>query len=96
MSHTPGPWEITTAPQWYSVSEVKGERRTICRLIDREGQLPIEYQEAEANARLIAAAPELLEIVKAWETWRENGMLKGNRPIAEVCQHAIAHVEGRP
>lgn len=59
--HTPGPWVVTPHPDQnvdvFAVGEVTDEAfqyglsHTIC------------YQNAEANARLIAAAPELLTIV---------------------------------
>ena len=62
--HTPGPWKVTCAPQWWSVSEATGYRRTICRLIDREGEHPIDHRESEASARLIAAAPAMLQALR--------------------------------
>lgn len=60
--HTPGPWVITRHPNLnvdvFAVGEVMDEAfqyvlsHTVC------------YQNAEANARLISAAPELLEALK--------------------------------
>lgn len=58
--HTPGPWVVTPHPEThvdvFGVGEIMDDKQmqyglshTIC------------YQNAEANARLIAAAPELLE-----------------------------------
>jgi hypothetical protein len=60
MKHTPGPWEIRNDLPYTSHGKVifhgyHEDNRTICRL--REGT----EQEREANARLIATAPELLE-----------------------------------
>ncbi|HFF3031961.1 TPA: hypothetical protein ACGCGJ_000431 [Stenotrophomonas maltophilia] len=57
--HTPGPWVVTPHPEThvdvFGVGEIKD---------DKEFQYGLShtfcYQNAEANARLIAAAPELL------------------------------------
>ena len=54
--HTPGPWYAT---QDHVQSAVLNEDNYICRV---EGQ---NEQEIEANAALIAAAPELLEFAVA-------------------------------
>lgn len=58
--HTPGPWVVTPHPDThvdvFGVGEI---------MDDKEMQYALShtfcYQNAEANARLIAAAPELLE-----------------------------------
>ena len=55
VKHTPGPWwtsklEVGTVP----MMAVK-----ICNAVSGS-----DYEEAEANARLIAAAPELLTVLK--------------------------------
>ena len=55
MSHTPGPWEAQI------------EKDTRLKIVGPEGWLGVaqafgdDFKEAQANARLIAAAPELLE-----------------------------------
>jgi hypothetical protein len=59
-AHTPGPWVITPHPtpnvDVFGVGEVMDDKETQYALSHT-----ICYQNAEANARLIAAAPELLE-----------------------------------
>jgi hypothetical protein len=56
--HTPGPWRVSRC--------VLGELQPFCtndnHLLSSVGALAIE--EREANARLIAAAPDLLEMLK--------------------------------
>jgi len=47
-----------------------------------------EMPEAEANARLIAAAPAMYEALKCWQT---EGIVKATIPMME----AIAKVEGK-
>jgi len=59
MPHTPAPWKIT--PQTThngSFLRIKGETVKICNIVTRD------YETAEANAKLIAAAPVLLEALK--------------------------------
>ena len=54
-SHTPGPWEVFESHTGIYILD-SAEQAAVCRL---EWCL-----EAEANARLIAAAPELLALLK--------------------------------
>jgi hypothetical protein len=58
MSHTPGPWSAVGA---FIENRNTGTAvcKTMCRF-NNEGHFPVEV-EADANARLIAAAPELAE-----------------------------------
>ena len=61
MSHTPGPWELVPAknPSYRFVSADAWNK--LARVVVRmEGQ-GSDSNEGVANARLIAAAPELLE-----------------------------------
>lgn len=88
--HTKGPWEI----------ETKGSRH----FIDGADQLTVAYvdragvrdrQEIEANARLIAAAPELLAALKAIADYV--AVMHGHRG-GDISQYAIAAInkaEGR-
>ena len=55
MSHIPGPWEVFDSHTGLWVMD-SAEQCAICKL---EWCL-----EAEANARLIAAAPEMLAVLK--------------------------------
>lgn len=64
--HTPGPWKAS----W--THRINNGRRTGTHVVMREGSVNEHYwipqfeggEEDEANARLIAAAPELLEALK--------------------------------
>jgi hypothetical protein len=51
-NHTPGPWNIVSTATYFEIND--SEKFPILRI--NGGMTPIE-----ANARLIAAAPELLE-----------------------------------
>jgi hypothetical protein len=59
--HTPGPWEIDT----HHGIAVHGEIGRVCRL--PAYNTPRLLRQADANARLIAAAPDLLDALKEAE-----------------------------
>jgi hypothetical protein len=74
-AHTPGPWRVVDDGSrcdgvW--VSPPDGAKPVICDLIgrvfDREAGCSQITPEDEANARLIAAAPEMYEALKAART----------------------------
>lgn len=73
--HTPGPWHIGQGNGEGSVFSDSGRMRLeeggttlypVCKVFDFAGEL-------EANARLIAAAPDLLEALKACHDWASGG-----------------------
>ena len=64
--HTPGPWRYegaevwATAPMRFNLTTAGTPMiATLCKHEDADGRFPVE-----ANARLIAAAPELLEALE--------------------------------
>ena len=68
-THTPGPWDYTLADETSS-GGVYGNEKCVCDIIPKELQVAYDCEEVEianANARLIAAAPELLEQCKLFE-----------------------------
>jgi hypothetical protein len=68
IKHTPGPWSVNTAAE-YCGTRVDGPNgRGVAHAIQRDAH-PVHGQgitqaEAEANGRLIAAAPELLQALR--------------------------------
>jgi len=104
-AHTPGPWRAEKHPlhdhehrsELWTI--IAGEPDDCC---DAEIAQVIAY-EAEANARLIAAAPDMLKALKAIQEWLlsdcpvkperfwNEKFVKANNLTAE----AIAKVEGR-
>lgn len=62
--HTPGPWNVNTLPKWHT--EVFAGLYLICEAIGGQRHLdePRNPKQDEANARLIAAAPDLLAALK--------------------------------
>lgn len=85
--HTPGPWKIYTSPsaQWVG-KDITGE--IVCEKPDQQ------YDRAnwQANAHLIAAAPDMLEALKAIEpmTWNDSPLLKVYAKEIEQLRAAIA------
>ena len=82
MTHTKGPWRLGSASAHSGKARiVQLDGRTICRM---------ELDSIEQDARLIAAAPELLETLKvAREILERNGIARH-----EIAA-AIAKAEGR-
>jgi hypothetical protein len=67
MSHTPGPWMIADGSQYRVLSVARDESGDITRCVyicDTANNAKTRTPENKANARLIAAAPELLESLR--------------------------------
>lgn len=115
VKHTPGPWEVDyeeTGVRWPTVIAPEepgyddGAPEEVCRIsisypIDADSDCPKRI-EAEANARLIAAAPELLAACKAiiCEGSHGNTVYGDSDHISLndsvwMCQHAADKAEGR-
>lgn len=94
--HTPGPWLVD------AIGNVWADRDTkICDMREQPKQAECYRKksdaEHEANARLIAAAPELLEALETLSTeeWRDDDdpVLRAARVKARA---AIAKAKGQP
>jgi len=79
--HTPGPWEIN---EQYIIARSKRGLRTICQWGS--------YTD-EPDARLIAAAPDLLKALKVLVALHGNG--PGDSVSMDNARAAIAKAEGR-
>lgn len=67
--HTPGPWATDEDDHDAPYQDIKieaGKHHTICTVWIDDAPVRDFNAEQQANARLIAAAPELLEFVKEW------------------------------
>ncbi|WP_336057348.1 hypothetical protein [Nitratireductor sp. CH_MIT9313-5] len=111
--HTPGPWvaskfgfQVLTGDSWNSICELKGS----AEWEDGRGTYEPQYegQNREANARLIAAAPDLLEALKTFAdhaqdrraddpTWRDGDTVKIVVTIGDLrrASAAVSKAEGR-
>ncbi len=66
MKHTPGSWETTPVGNRKTPFQITGKDNIGCVIADIHANIydeRLDKQEAKANARLIACAPELLETV---------------------------------
>src|SRR4029078_8318433 len=82
QKHTPGPWEHDGDEVYRITSEINSH--PICTIDDLNGD-----DEMEANARLIASAPELLEACKAYVNSEKDSIA-----LLELMEKAIAKAEG--
>lgn len=82
--HTPGPWEVGR----YGVNdfEIQGNHRKLAVVYDYER---IPAGEAIATARLIAAAPDLLEALLAVQRVCKDAYLPGPVYLSIAERHAI-------
>lgn len=97
--HTPGPWAITAAPY--------GALRIGPALLEHPGREAVEYAQARgrdplaqraADAALIAAAPELLDMCErllgfAWHYGSTSGVTAGGEMLANA-KALIAQAKG--
>jgi hypothetical protein len=93
VTYTPGPWKVATNPFWV-VTDAKGYHPNIAKMGD-------DGITSQANARLIAAAPDLLEALEecdqAFTSWQV-GQIPG-RPedilgLVHHVRNAIARARG--
>jgi len=92
MSHTPGPWE----PDYWGDREIdiySADGSLVCQM---RGGSTDEEDDSEPDARLIAAAPELLsELKRMLSLWEEAiGYEKDWMDMGYPARAAIAKAEG--
>lgn len=99
-THTPGPWtaRLDDAPFW--VAPPKATDNVICDLQPRDADVFTE--EDEANARLIAAAPDMFRFVEAFAACPTEGEVPGHwsdkaamDEMIRVARAIVAKAEGR-
>ena len=90
-THTPGPWQIDDCTPGESTGlrfEVSTKDSVIARTTDG-------WKEAKANARLIAAAPEMYETMKAiLAVVNDPGPIFPGTAIGDKLREVLAKVEG--
>lgn len=67
--HTPGPWEVGPVDDTVVTHVGADGVRLVVAEIDGDYNQPETWPIMEANARLIAAAPELLEALDRIQNW---------------------------
>lgn len=83
--HTPGPWRVESGP-YYRAIRVDGEVIADVRQIGRSFN--------ESNARLLAAAPDLLEALEGLLAVVEQNDLPLSDPERIAARAAIAKAKG--
>ena len=100
VKHTPGPWIIgNSGTSVYALGD-EGSNRFYLHIdtwVDRKHQSEKSVAEAEANAHLIAAAPDLLAALRAFD---HGETVHGTHSPGVACtqcaaRRAIAKAEGR-
>jgi hypothetical protein len=75
MKHTPGPWKYSTEPQPNGCPIIGAQGLMIAMLAHTVNQAD-QRETALANARLIAAAPDLLEFAQWVLSLKTGGMIE--------------------
>jgi len=94
MAHTPGPW---TVHAWGDKSyEINAALDTVCNVPGFDDDT-VDAGNAEANASLIAAAPELLAALKELVAYDDgsNDPEDYGYEVLQRCKATIAKAEGR-
>ena len=94
-THTPGPWSVTFSDM---VSDAKGRKIADCELTPFKERPKSPNPEDIANARLISAAPELLEALQMLASIEPSNcseMCPYERGIWETAKDAIAKATGK-
>ena len=101
--HTPGPWTLTgSGGQWESRLSIRADKWGCVAHIGVDPQMPHWDGPQRANARLIAAAPELLEALIAMEREKSDYMRlnhlgdPSNETTNKLARAAIAKAQGAP
>lgn len=99
-THTPGPWATIDGDGEYIIKTIAPAGRNGYTIADVFSHFEATNPEAEANARLIASAPELLEAlqecVKALELEHEIALsLTQSRAVSKAKQAINKATEGR-
>jgi hypothetical protein len=98
--HTPGPWTVQPYGDGDSLVIHSDGNTRVC-FMATPGDSPRAFPKIEANARLIAAAPDLLDV--AWSVGFLVSVIKSGEPytadvrrVAERATDAIAKATARP
>jgi hypothetical protein len=96
--HTPGPWETARSHSGRNIYKQTQrdfdtkETRMLAFLVRNEDYFPVE--ESDANARLIAAAPELLAALERFAKWYGQNSMPELQGVACDAFQAIAKAKG--
>ena len=90
-AHTPGPWVLHTSPNCWTVLQAGSSGRW--HIAGGTGWgIPGKWAEAEANAHLVKAAPDLLAALKANHQWHLDYDDHGGYCESELCEQNLAAI----
>lgn len=94
--HTEGPWRIKNETYIGSTTVLgatmpNGGMPVICTT--RDGYISMTPEEQYANAKLIASAPEMLEVLKDIRTWYEQNAHRLNRETPICFSKALSLIQ---
>jgi hypothetical protein len=96
-AHTPGPWHWDSDVMFSTSDNVKHVRWRVCTMGKTITQVYRNDEHAEADARLIAAAPQLLEaltdVVRAFELTMRNHFGGEDLDVLAKARAALALVQ---
>jgi hypothetical protein len=92
--HTPGPWQWTKGDKYSYPRVGDSADHTIADVWDDSSLAVVSREQGEANAQLIAAAPELLEALKLIYADMERGHSINPYEHKATVLAAIAKAEG--
>jgi hypothetical protein len=97
-AHTPGPWQVSGVR--YKWRDAHSDRLLDSHQVGPDGNGialvpydPNSHREAMADARLIAAAPDLLAVVRGLLAWEDQDDIALD-PVMEAARAAIAKATG--
>lgn len=97
MKYTKGPWEahyMGGQPQKWQIGRYKNPTKIIAEVFDKEKNRGLNPGEDEINAHLIAAAPDMYELIKDIKLALEfKGMRKPKNWMGRINK-ALAKAEG--
>lgn len=91
-AHTPGPWVVERADDAYCIANVGN-------LVIIPGGGKVKHDNAEADARLISAAPDLLEALEMIVAEADSYTARTGKPVynwLDQARAAIAKARGTP
>lgn len=92
--HTPGPWEASAGDVY--AEPTSGFPMKVAAAFAQRGDV-VQMEQVAANARLIAAAPELLEALEAaikWAAPMAEAPVEARPEWFDKCRAAIAKATG--
>ena len=91
--HTPGPWEVRG--DWY-IHRVGAEGGSHAEVKSCEDVPPDRREEHKANARLMAAAPDMIELLLRLRQWDMLDVCHDGPCWKRLLDEVIAKATGEP